>query len=63
MLFFHLWWLGLVVWCIDATRREVKLRATAINWTEMSVVFVAGIVWPVLVGLYLWEITVGRDKG
>lgn len=62
MLFFHVWWLGLAVWCIDATRREIKLRATPINWAEMGVVFVAGIVWPVLMGLYLWEITVERRR-
>lgn len=57
MLFFHVWWVGLAVWCIDAWRRELSLRkATPISLLEMCVVMIAGVVWPVLMGLYLWEI-------
>lgn len=57
MLFFHVWWLGLAVWCIDAWRRELKSKATPIGWLEMFVIMAAGSVWPFLMGLYLWEIS------
>jgi len=56
MLVFHVWWAGLVLWCIDAWRRELSLRkATPISLFEMCIVMIAGIVWPVLAGFWMYE--------